>query len=608
MIDDIIDLLERLPKGLSGSERESLRAQLLRIMTVQSSSSNAYMPADVGTDSDKLDGQHGSYYQNATNINAGTLSTDRYSAYADLGAESKIGAGATQVAAGDHQTHNVEQLVNVSSSSPANGDILQLTDWLEVSGGLESLYDSAILVTNGNGNYANAWDKNYSNYWRADPPPNWTTAAFPRKVFLSKVIIDQTVMGWPLNGIGSCAIYGSHTGAFGGEENLIINATGLSGTRKTITIAEPRTGYRYYKLDFGSSPYNADITEIELYTAEDKPKWENRTLAGAGIATSGDLTAHTSDTSNPHGVTKAQVGLGNVANTLHKRNATAAPTVNDDAGDGYSIGSEWTVVTTDQTYQCQDATVGAAVWKEITATSATDADAIHDNVSGEIATIAGKTTPADADVTIIEDSAAGNAKKRLSWASVKAALKIYFDSLYATLTHNHDTSYAPIAKGVTNGDSHDHNGGDGAQISHTALGSIGIYSHTQIDTALAKGQWTYLTIPLISTSWDGDSHSTTGKTLIDLSAVFGAPAGIKAVLLWVAVRDSASATVETYLILGPTSSNFVGMAADPHPINDRVQRETIVVPCDANGDIYYQIGASGAGTFDVWMQIWGYLL
>lgn len=41
---------------------------------------------------DKLDGQHGSYYLNASNINAGTLSTDRYSAYADLQAENKIGA------------------------------------------------------------------------------------------------------------------------------------------------------------------------------------------------------------------------------------------------------------------------------------------------------------------------------------------------------------------------------------------------------------------------------------------------------------------------------------------------------------------------------------
>ncbi len=39
----------------------------------------------------------------AANLVSGTLSTDRYSAYPDLGAESKIGAGAAQVAAGDHR-------------------------------------------------------------------------------------------------------------------------------------------------------------------------------------------------------------------------------------------------------------------------------------------------------------------------------------------------------------------------------------------------------------------------------------------------------------------------------------------------------------------------
>lgn len=120
--------------------------------------------------------------------------------------------------------------------------------------------------------------------------------------------------------------------------------------------------------------------------------------------------------------------------------------------------------------------------------------------------------------------------------------------------------------------------------------------------------WHYLQVPLTSTSWDGDGFSTTAKTLIDLSAVFGVPAGVKAVLLFVWVRDSGSATNDTYLILGPTNSNLVGMAIDPHAVNDRIHRATIVVPCDANGDIYYQIGASGAGTFDVFMQVWGYYI
>lgn len=43
------------------------------------------------------------------------------------------------------------------------------------------------------------------------------------------------------------------------------------------------------------------------------------------------------------------------------------------------------------------------------------------------------------------------------------------DTSRASATHNHDTVYAPITKGVTNGDSHDHNGGDGAQIDYANL-------------------------------------------------------------------------------------------------------------------------------------------
>jgi hypothetical protein len=38
--------------------------------------------------------------------------------------------------------------------------------------------------------------------------------------------------------------------------------------------------------------------------------------------------------------------------------------------------------------------------------------------------------------------------------------------------HDHDAAYAPIAKGVTNGDSHNHAGGDGGQIAYADLSSL----------------------------------------------------------------------------------------------------------------------------------------
>ena len=117
-----------------------------------------------------------------------------------------------------------------------------------------------------------------------------------------------------------------------------------------------------------------------------------------------------------------------------------------------------------------------------------------------------------------------------------------------------------------------------------------------------------LTTPKTSTSWDGDGYSTVGRTKIDLSSVFGVPDGIKAVLLSVKVRDSASQTSDTYIVLGPTNTAGNGVAVNPQYTNDRYNRVVIVVPCDSNGDIYYDITASGTGTFDVIMQVFGYWL
>lgn len=50
-----------------------------------------------------------------------------------------------------------------------------------------------------------------------------------------------------------------------------------------------------------------------------------------------------------------------------------------------------------------------------------------------------KTTPVDADMLPLMDSAAGNITKKLSWLNVKATLKTYFDTLYESLV-NKDAS------------------------------------------------------------------------------------------------------------------------------------------------------------------------
>ncbi len=125
------------------------------------------------------------------------------------------------------------------------------------------------------------------------------------------------------------------------------------------------------------------------------------------------------------------------------------------------------------------------------------------------------------------------------------------------------------------------------------------------------GIYVPLQTALTSTSWDGDAYSTTAKTLIDLSAVFGAPVGIKAVDVGVSIRDSASASATTtcFLVLSPNNVATQGRYIYAAGLgNDAWTHGGFIVPCDANGNVYYQIDASGANTLDAFLQIWGYFI
>jgi hypothetical protein len=119
-----------------------------------------------------------------------------------------------------------------------------------------------------------------------------------------------------------------------------------------------------------------------------------------------------------------------------------------------------------------------------------------------------------------------------------------------------------------------------------------------------------LTTPLTSTAWDGDSFSTAAKTKIDLSAVFSVPAGVKAVLVAGTIADSGSATADCSFRLSPNdTANQAPLVLKIKGVeNSYSQAYSGIVPCDSNGDIYYQIVASGTGTMAIFLQIWGYWL
>ena len=126
----------------------------------------------------------------------------------------------------------------------------------------------------------------------------------------------------------------------------------------------------------------------------------------------------------------------------------------------------------------------------------------------------------------------------------------------------------------------------------------------------AFGRPVFLTSPKTSTSWDGDARSTTGKTLIDLSVVFGVPALIKAILVRLTAKDSGSSTGFCQLALSPNNTaDSVSVQAYLQGVANNVfVTENGIVPCDANGDVYYQIAASGTNTLSAYIEIWGWWL
>ena len=157
------------------------------------------------------------------------------------------------------------------------------------------------------------------------------------------------------------------------------------------------------------------------------------------------------------------------------------------------------------------------------------------------------------------------------------------------------------------------NGGEIYTVASATISSF-YYSHAAVADVMPFGSSTFipLTTSLTSTSWDGDARSTTAKTLLDLSAVFGVPAGVKAVLVRLFCADSASASGNSGFYFGVSPNNIAGdMAVVARPIgiaNDfRVEAQSIC-PCNVNGDIYFQCTASGADTLDVWLYVWGYYI
>jgi hypothetical protein len=169
---------------------------------------------------------------------------------------------------------------------------------------------------------------------------------------------------------------------------------------------EDATTIDYYPLrDQGSHPGNAAAGTVRLYTVGGHPylKDESGTLtdldpvqvvdfadlgdkahshqdaAGGGQLNAslalgsgqlplarGGTGADLSGSSGPGFLVQASAGAV-ASNKKSNFAATAAPALTDDSASGYGVGSFWFDTTNDLMYVCLDASVGAAVWKDATA-------------------------------------------------------------------------------------------------------------------------------------------------------------------------------------------------------------------------------------------------
>ena len=114
------------------------------------------------------------------------------------------------------------------------------------------------------------------------------------------------------------------------------------------------------------------VTLTTTNIAEGSNLYYTEALVTANTTVAANAVHAALTTGNPHNVTAADVGLGDVVNLKTNLAASVAPTVNEDSGDGYAVGSVWVDTTADKIYILTDDTVGAAVWRQVDVTSHND--------------------------------------------------------------------------------------------------------------------------------------------------------------------------------------------------------------------------------------------
>lgn len=154
------------------------------------------------------------------------------------------------------------------------------------------------------------------------------------------------------------------------EQTIVGRKTGNSIA--ALTAAEVRT---LLNVEDGSTAdqTNTEIRDAVEAAADSNTFTDNDHTKLNGIEALADITDSTNvaaatavmdaDFSAGEGFMR-KTGAGTYVAIKSNMGAAVAPTVNEDSGDGYGVGSQWVDTTADHAYICVDATMGAAVWLE----------------------------------------------------------------------------------------------------------------------------------------------------------------------------------------------------------------------------------------------------
>lgn len=181
------------------------------------------------------------------------------------------------------------------------------------------------------------------------------------------------------------------------------------------------------------------------------------------------------------------------------------------------------------------------------------------------------------------------------------------------------TDYAVAAKGVTNGDSHNHNGGDGAQIAHGDLSGIAPASSThvtngdshdhsggdgaQIAYSTLSGLPTYVNFVDRGDPAAADFTSFTTDSYwhdLDLSSIV--PSGAKAVLLGLELLDDAAGSY--FLVRKNGNSNAYNADKIRTQVANISMDGNLIVFVDANRVIEYRAAAVTFSSIEMVVRGW----